>query len=405
MIAYRSLVCALALFAFPALAQTEVTPAEPINIPVDSPAFAFSPGNWVGDTGRTGSKFRQTWNSGAYFRFNWSTTHTIPSATLHFDTSGYDTSYRLPSLTLNVDGFWTARVPCTSEVKLPRLDGAGQHLLTVYLSTSEERDRWGTAQASGKNVVRLTGITLDEQSKPGPAVLSPQWALEIGDSITEGIGADNGAPDNLSDYSYFVGQALQSRGMEYGVSACGWSGWLQRGDNPPGDVLPYYMITGSTNGSGGVYDDSLSRWNKIDSRTSLLDSRGHLSAYGGTGQEPSIITINYGTNDALRGANTSDTQASIIQSLAALRRAAPNAKIFVIIPFGQFNANLLKAGVEAHKKAHKREKNLFVIDLGESVARSLNSNGYWGDLHPNQRAHAVFASQIVAAIDRHLDKR
>jgi len=38
-----------------------------MTIPVDSPAFVFSPGNWTGDAGRAGKVFRQTWNPGAYF--------------------------------------------------------------------------------------------------------------------------------------------------------------------------------------------------------------------------------------------------------------------------------------------------------------------------------------------------
>ncbi len=38
-----------------------------MTIPVDSPAFVFSPGNWTGDAGRAGKVFRQTWNPGAYY--------------------------------------------------------------------------------------------------------------------------------------------------------------------------------------------------------------------------------------------------------------------------------------------------------------------------------------------------
>ena len=41
-----------------------------VTIPVDSPAIVYSPGNWVGDSNQGGGVFRQTWNSGAYFRLS-----------------------------------------------------------------------------------------------------------------------------------------------------------------------------------------------------------------------------------------------------------------------------------------------------------------------------------------------
>ncbi len=183
--------------------------ADTMTIPVDSPAFAFSPGNWTGDEGRAGKTFRQTWNPGAYFRVTWETRNPKPAAKI----------------------------------------------------------------------------------------------------------------------------------LLYCINACGWSGWINKGDNPPGDVPGYYVIANSSNGTGGQYDDAASRWNKIDGNChSLLDSRGHISAYGQVGQEPSLIMVNYGTNDALHKSNPSDAKASIIQSLAALRQSAPAVQIIVLIPFGQYYA-------------------------------------------------------------------
>lgn len=183
------------------------------------------------------------------------------------------------------------------------------------------------------------------------------------------------------------------------MSACGWSGWLRPGDNPPGDVPAYYAISGSKDGAGGVYDDAASRWNKLDGNNhSLLDSRGRLSGYGGTGQEPSVITINYGTNDDFMKADKSDVQASVTQCLAALRQAAPAAHIFVIIPFEQFEVPQLKAGFAAHQKAFPKDRKVTLLDLGKSAGRSLDDNGYWGGVHPNMRGHAVFAARITAMI-------
>jgi lysophospholipase L1-like esterase len=142
-----------------------------------------------------------------------------------------------------------------------------------------------------------------------------------------------------------------------------------------------------------------SRWSKIDGNSHrLLDSTGHVSAFGPAGQEPSCIVINYGTNDVLGNANPSDLQASVTQCLGALRAAAPRASIFVIVPFGQYGAGPLKAGVAAYRASHSGDPMVSIIDLGTPVAKALQANGYWSGLHPNMRGHATFASEILAAI-------
>ena len=194
-----------------------------------------------------------------------------------------------------------------------------------------------------------------------------------------------------------LGQALQTQGFEYCINACGWSGWINKGDNPPGDVPGYYVLTNSSNGAGGQYDDAASRWNKIDgNHHSLLDSQGHFSAYGKDRQEPSLIMINYGTNNALHKSDPSDTMASIVQSLTALRTGAPDAQIIIIIPFGQYYAKELKQAVEIHQKNHPAESKVAIIDLGPAVAKTLAAkNGLMGGLHPNDRGHANFAAKII----------
>ena len=229
-----------------------------------------------------------------------------------------------------------------------------------------------------------------------------KWAMIVGDSITEGIGASE-----LGGYSFLVGQALQTQGYEYDLSACGWSGWIHKGDSPPGDVPGFYAIANSSNGAGGDYDDSVSRWNKIDGNGhSLLDSNGHLSAYGQSGQEPALILINYGTNDAIHNSSPSDAMASIVQSLAALRKSAPNAQIILLIPFGQYLKDELKQAVEIHRKSHPAENRMAVIDLGPGVAKSLAvKNGLMGGLHPNDRGHALFAARIIPQIITILQNR
>ena len=373
-------------------ASTSV-PAGTKVFPVDSTVFVFSPGNWVGDTGRGGSQYRQTWNPGAYIRITWETQQGKVSPTLIFDTSTYDASLKPPVLACNLDGVWTSDLVCANEVSVAGLSGAGKHVLTVYLKRSEQMRRWGTPGVSGANIVRLCGLRVDSDSVPGEALPNKQWALIVGDSITEGNGAQE-----LEGYSHLVGQALRTQGFEYGLSASGWSGWLHRGDNPPGDIPGYYTITDSVAGRGGKYDEADSRWNKIDASHSLLDERGHISAYGGIGQDPSLILINYGTNDAIHKTNDSDLNASIAQCLPALRAAAPAAHLVLIIPFGQYRARELRRAVADFVSAHPEDKKVSVIDLGQEAANALKVSGYWGGLHPNPRAHATFAAQITAKL-------
>jgi hypothetical protein len=371
-------------------------------IAIDSAAFVFSPGNWTGDEGRGGSVFRQTWYPGAYFRVTWTTENENPSASILLDTTPLHDVKNKPQITYNVDGIWTDSVACSdNRIDVKGLKGAGAHTLSVYFKTSDQSDRWGSAETSGKNVLRVTGLSVDSDAVSGRVQRGTRWALIVGDSITEGSAANFGQSDNLSDWSFLVGQGLQERDYEYCISACGWSGWLRPGDHSPSDVPAYYMISGSSYGSGGGYDDARSRWNKIDGGTDhgLLDSRNHLSAYGNLGQEPSLILINYGTNDDLSHANVSDIQASITQSLAALRSAAPQASIYLIVPFGQYALKPLQEGLAGYRALAPDDRKVFLINLGQPVANALAANGYWSGLHPNVRAHAVFASKILSKIN------
>ena len=374
---------------------------EAVTIPVDSPAFVFSPGNWVGDAGRGGKLFRQTWYPGAYFRVTWEsdTTNTVP--TLLLDASTYDGSFSPPVLACCLDGIWTADLRCAKEVSVPGMDPRRTtHVLACYLKTSPQVKRWGTERESGANILRLTGLRVAAGSAAVADAAQPKWALIVGDSITEGVGAND-----LEGYSHLVGQAFRSLGYEYALSACGWSGWLHRGDNPPGDVPGYYVISNAVDGAGGQYFDGLSRWNKIDSLHSLLDANGRISAYGGTGQEPAVILINYATNDAIHPTNASDLRASMTQGLEALRKAAPGAHLFFIIPFGQYRVAEIRATVEAYLAAHPGDRKISIIDLGPDAARALTpKGGYWGGLHPNPRGHATFAAQIIAQVVAELNR-
>jgi len=396
-----SLILLTALLLAPLATLTAAEPAAPsadaksTTFPIDSPGFVFSPGNWTGDEGRAGKVFRQTWNPGAYFRVKWETKNSTPAAKLLLDTSTYSAALRPPKIAYSIDGVWKSSVACAGEVPIEGLTGAGKHELAVYLQSSEQKERWGSEGKSPLNILRVTGLQVDADSQSASDRPKSKWALIIGDSITEGIGATE-----LAGYSHLLGQALATEGYEYGISACGWSGWINKGDNPPGDVPGYYNMRNSSNGAGYEYDDATSRWNKIDGNNhSLLDARGHISAYGQTGQEPSLIFFNFGTNDAIHNADHGQTVASITQGLAAVRASAPEAEIVVLIPFGQYYVKELKEAVESRRNGQSPDGRIAVIDLGPGVAKNLaTKNGVFGGLHPNDRGSANFAAQIIPQV-------
>ncbi|MFM0160685.1 SGNH/GDSL hydrolase family protein [Paraburkholderia sediminicola] len=366
-------------------------------VAVNSSAFKFSPGNWKGDTGRGGSVYRQTWNNGAYFIFTW-TASASPLAILELPstTTGCMISYFLNNVL-------TDDIAATGNVTLSGVVPSAVNTLVVYARNSPQSSRWN----NGTNTLQVQGMILDSASTPGTIPTGNPWALIVGDSITEGILANNGADDNLADYSYLTGQALQTDGYDYCVSACGYSGWLQPGDSA-GDVPGYYVVSGSTGGSGGTYNDAASRWNKIDSGVSLLDTNGQISAYGATNTPPALILINYMTNEALNAANLSNAQASVTQALVALRVAAPLAVIVVLMPFGlQYSATYpqtyvtaLEQGVAAYQTANPFDTRVSLVNFGAGLAATLNTTSFaTGSLvHPNIAGHALVAPKVTQAV-------
>ena len=174
-----------------------------MTLPVDSPAFVFSPGNWTGDAGRAGKDFRQTWNPGVYFRVTWESKNPQPVARLRLDISTYQPSFKPPLLAYSIDGIWKSNIPCAGEIAIEGVVGAGRHELAVYLQQGTwQQERWGSEGKSGLNVLRVTGLQVDAASTPVASTPGSKWAMIVGDSITEGNGASE-----LAGYSHLVGQA------------------------------------------------------------------------------------------------------------------------------------------------------------------------------------------------------
>jgi len=388
----KSLLC-LSL-GLPLLLVVLLSPARvEVTLGVTSPAARFSPATWAGNAGRGGSVSRTSWNNGAWCEWRWTTPAARPAATLQLTnpTRGSAVSYFLDgALTDNVP------VPASGGIPVEGLTGPGPHTLRVYLRNSPQADRW-----HGANACTVTGLVVDDGAKPLPTLPRQPWVLMVGDSITEGIQADGGRDSNLSDYSFLVGEGLKGAGYDTAVSACGYSGWLRPGD-AGGDVPGYFLGDPAAQ----------SRWNWIDAKTSLLDTRGHLSGWGGTGEEPAAILLNYGVNECLSRTPPAALSASVTGALTALHRAAPSARLLVLIPPGLADPRIypngqtylaaLNAGFNAYHKAHPADTKTVRLDFGPSVARALGSPAYGGGVHPNVAGHAFLAPILLRAMLAHL---
>jgi len=430
--------------------------AVPVVIPVNSAAFLFSPGNWVGDTGRGGSVSRSSWNAGAYFRLYWSTTGT-PSCVLNiYNLFGSCT------LAYKVDGKLTTNVSCPSasngQITISGLSGTGNHILEVYIAnTSQTSSRW-----AGNNNVTFLSAVLDPLAVAGTAPAFTKWALFYGDSITEGIAAGNPVSpgdNNLTDYSYLVGQSLRTQGWEYCVKACGSQGWDAYGANDhsvpgikpavsvasggtfaPGSrtfTVPSTDTNGLSNGSVVVLDDGANAetvtltgatsttitctttkthttpfnvypvwsWDKINSTTSLLDSNGRISAYGATGTEPYVVYINEGSNESIRSISQSTTQLSVAAGLKAIRGALPaSVPIRMLMPFGLANSTIFATGANYitwltngfnNYQTATPDSKTALVNFGADLANALASTVYGAGVHPNQSGHALIAPLVA----------
>jgi hypothetical protein len=360
-------------------------------IPVDSAAFLFSPGNWRGDTGRGGSAWRRAWGNGAFFHVRWQA-GSNPTAVLNLPATS--TGCKL-HMTLN--GVVTDGVAATGPITLSGIVPNAINTLTVTLKDSPQIARWG----GGVNTVRVLGLSVDNGSSAGLADAAKPWVYIAGDSLTEGISTWSGGSSSIASYAYQLRRALSAAGYDLCVDACGYSGFNKNGDSS-GDVPGLYRVT------SGTYDDTMSRWNKVDNGVSRLDANGRLSSYGDTGTEPAAIITNMGTNEALTSMSTADLQAACNKFIISARAAAPNAVIIILVPFGfryatKYNvsyANALIAAVNAYKSANPSDQRVTLVDVTASTSASLQTgpNVAADGTHWTTQGQAVAAAHAIQGV-------
>jgi hypothetical protein len=369
-------------------------------VAVDSGSFRFSPANWIGDSAtcpsaqpyRCGSIYRQTGSRGAYFTVSW-TTGATPTAVLRLIN---------PSTTVLIsyffNGNFAARVPASGDINLTGVLPNATNTLTVHIAGwTTPTNAWNAAQAASATI-QVGGLLLDTGSTPLPQTLRP-WAAILGDSITAGYlvesAASPGGDNFLKSYTYSVGQALLRAGYDYSVQAGAGDGWFWGGQ-----MGPIYKV------ASGTYNAAASRWDKITSAVSMLDSVGHISGYGAIGQEPALIFSNLVTNEAFNSVSQADTEASIRGALAAYRGAAPRTPFIVLVPF-QLTAGpnaypayvqYLKNAFSAYKTSAPSDALTKLVDYGADFSRitsNVNTFSYDGT-HPNATGASILAPPVIS---------
>lgn len=376
----------------------------PFTIPPTSTARIESPGYWVNAAGgRTGGSARQTWRVGSWVKYFWTTSSGSPTATLQMSNATASSEISIAINGVLTDGIG---VPASGGINISSyLGGAGSYELQVWFRNSTAASRW----SEGNSLVDA-GLTVDAGATIGTAPSLRPWGIVIGDSITEGALANAGNSDIMVGYSFLLSQTLDQLGYDCSINACQGQGYLITGDGQPsGDVPAFYLV------SGGTYEPNSSSWNKIDANNSLLDSNSQISAYGATSTAPSLVVVNYGTNDAGYSASTSDLTLSVTGVLTALRAAAPSAQLRILLFFGAYTgwsggisattaatyATAIRTGVSNYLSANPSDTATKLIDLGSIASTylmSLTANAE----HPGINGHAFAGSAIAGLLGKAL---
>jgi lysophospholipase L1-like esterase len=352
--------------------------ASSLIIPCDNPKLFLAPYVW-NRTGSGDTACAEATTPGAYIRALVSGSAKIGMV---IDGTG-NTGCRpesMPAVEYTIDQgpIQIVQLSRTGEVyTLPLADGldaAKPHQVDFYFRSADlGQKRWSAPLAH----LRLAGLALDPGAKLEDSPLRHKLALGFGDSITEGVGVEsrfsnwNEIKMNNALFSWFpiVASALDS---EYGQLGYSGLGMQRRLEIPP----------------------LVESWDHYDEKTSRLVN-------GLLVPEPDYIFCALGTNDP-----GLDLTATYTKWLTDIRKAAPHAKIFCIIPPLGVHRSDITAVVAAVNSGGDR--NVFLIDpqaLNASFrpVKEGTALGYDG-VHPTTYGQALFAAHILVATQKILDQ-
>lgn len=338
------------------------------SIAVTNSAILWSPGNWYSDGAgamqsnnvKAASTFARTWNVGAYLRFGFSGA-SAGTVALSLDCSSLSaiTSTNCPLLMVSVSGATpTETVLSAATTSVTIATGVSSGTVKVWLkgtgTLNGSGDRWTTPTQA----VKITGLTIPGAASMVAATAKTYKMLVFGDSITEGSSSlstskQNTGMDGSQVWSALLADALDA---EVGIVGCDSQGWGTSGINN----VPTFPLA----------------WPYYSSGLSRLDDSGLLSPM------PDLIVINHGKN----GVPNSPT---ITSTLAAIRTAAPNVPMYVVVTFDGSNRS-------AFTGATMPDGLCKLVDLGSIPEMA----GWWltDGTHPGTRGHARLAAMLAEAL-------
>jgi lysophospholipase L1-like esterase len=352
---------------------------------VNNANIFFSPYSW----NISGSAYAQCANCGPYFKTIFNGTSCLLNVDVSNLTGGSVAASFYPTLRYSIDGGTFTDLQLTSattQITLTSGLTSGAH--TLYCVVNNEGsvyDRWTTPVMC----TRITGLVADGTiSAP---TLQSKRLLVYWDSIGEGYqasGTDTGtAPGSTNATGSSVPAIAYALGAEYGAVCCSGSGWTVTALNWPPLFTPG--------------NDTASSWNKYSAGASRL-AGGLLSP------APDYIVVVDGTNDT--SASDATVTAALSGWLSAVRAAAPNAQIFVVIPLRQTKVSAITAGFNAYQTSTPDAK-AYLINLGSAIGTGLTGGSLTSSansvdgIHPREFYNTTIAGAIVQAMQARLSRR
>lgn len=341
-----------------------------VSIAVTDPNWKFSPYNWA-----TVSTAKVAVAGGAYFKLGFTGTSCSIGLDVSSLVTGGVSAGWYPSLRYSVDNGPQTDVQLNSSTTALAVSGlaSGSHTIEVwYLRGWWENiggtapDRWTTPVYC----IKVTGATIDT----GASSVAPTWLgnslIWFGDSISEGIRAENSDVQPGCQNAYESAPAFIAQAMGCELGNCSYGGMnYAAGFNSIPAFLTHY--------------------------SSVFNGQSRLSA-GVLSPDPAYVCI-------WLGANGSPSSTDVQTAIGNMRTIAPSARICVIVAIGGVGRSTVTAGVAAYLAANTSERRVHLVDLGASWDVGLGSFGGASkqgidNLHPRSNWNARIAAALVQKI-------
>lgn len=369
------------------------TPGPPTATPTSTPVPAAVPGSsadpalvWSPYAWRDAGTYRESNPQNATVEFEFSQTDSLA---VDLDIGAYAgiTQSDWPAVQWSVDyGPWNLPVTAAAGASVggnvrritiaPSLSTGVWHHVLLWTSSNGNQSHWTGLQQRVQRFVRTNGSALTSTRRP--TYTWPKNVLVFGDSISEFSGGDTWPAPGHFHWPVGVARALSAN---LGLIAYEGQGWRVP---PTGGGAAFHVPGDAVNQSWRWYSQGQSR----------LNGTGLLSP------PPDYVIVSFGTNDQ-GGQSPAAVQASAADWLTGIRTASgPNARIFVLVPFGQWFSQALAAAVSA-----SGDTRAYLLDLGPEQAQGLSGLNVpyasWRSAdteHPNADVQAEISARVVAAI-------